>query len=231
MSETENPTTSDQASVVPLAEQATLKRSIQNKQFATADDKAEVAFKKISKTLGQIVGQVFMIKEKTGELPSGEVKTSLLAIGDFEAVNYATGEVITSTSWYGPGYFMETLQSFKEAGAQAIDVAVEIVLVPTGKSIPVAYEVRPLIARRPENKLNQLKLELQRAGRLRLPAPTPQTAGLLKGEVAEVPEDEVIMDDDETGGDETGAEHPGAGATEAADGKAPKKGAKTPETV
>jgi len=121
--------------------------------------------------VGQIVGEIFDVKEKLGTLPSGEVKSSLLAIGSFEAVVYETGEVMESTAAYLPGYYLDTVKSMLDRGANAIAFAVEILLVPTGKSIPLAYEVKNLIRRRPDNVINKLKAEMASANMLRLPPP------------------------------------------------------------
>ena len=178
---TDQAVTNEATSVAP--EEATLKRSIQMKMFASKEDHREVGFKNAPKVLGQLVGQIFDVKEKTGTLPNGETKMSLLAIGEFEGMNYATGEVFQSTSAYLPGYYLETVQSMLEKGnANAILFAIEIVLTPTGKNIPTAYEVRNLVRRRPDNPINLLKAEMAAAGRLRLPKPNNVQAAI-EGEV------------------------------------------------
>jgi hypothetical protein len=178
-------------------EQGNLKRSLQMKMFASpklkkevvsvvyADANDQVGRQKYPKGIagGQVVGNIWEIKEKVGQLPDGTSKMSLLAIGEFEAVSYETGEVFNSTAAYLPGYYLETVKSMMEkGGAEAIVCALEIVLVPTGKSVPFAYEVRNLITRRPDNPINRLKAEMQAAGRLRL-APPPAHVPLIEGEV------------------------------------------------
>lgn len=183
---------SQQASVAP--EQANLKRAIQMKMFTNDEQKRRVAYKNVQEPIGQIVGEIFSVKRQTREMKDGSTAEFVSAIGDFEAVVYETGEVFTSTSAYLPTYFLETVEEFQKLGAKAMDVALEIVLVPTGKSIPISYEVRPLIARQPQSGVNRMKAALQAAGRLheKLPPPAPLTA--LPGEVLEIahqePEDE-----------------------------------------
>lgn len=203
---------SQMASVAPGV--ATLKRSLQMKHFASADDRTKVAFlntkeetaKRIEAgeaevftlAVGQVLGQIFKVDEKVGQLPDGSEKTSLLAIGDFEALSYKTGEIFSASSAYLPAYFLETVRAIlaHPSNPGVVDFAVEIVLVPTFKSIPVAYEVKNLITRRPGNPINRLKAELAAANRLRLPPPPPETAEVLKGEVVAVerlpaPDDEA----------------------------------------
>ncbi len=171
-----------------------LKRSIQMKMFASAklkrdaqkvDDKTEKFVHPNGIPIGQVIGQIFEVKEKIGTLPDGTSKMSLVAIGDFEANCYETGEVFTSTAAYLPGYYLETVQSMFARGAPVIAFAIEIILVPTGKSIPLAYEVKNLIRRRPDDVLRQIKLELASANRLRLPPPEAVQAPI-EGEVLSV---------------------------------------------
>lgn len=181
------PTASQLASVAPT--EGTLKRSIQMKMFGSKEDrlKAQVAFEakdsptfqdaaKSSITVGAIVGVVYDVKEQQGTLPNGEVKMSLLSIGDFEATNYETGEIWNSTSCYLPDYIARTFKSALDKGGQACEFAYEVVIVPTGKGVPIAYEVRPLIQRQADNPINRMKLQLQKVGRLGK-LPPPQAAG------------------------------------------------------
>lgn len=184
---------SQQASVA--ADEGTLKRSIQMKMFASMADKkrVELAYldeqsptrgnvEKSSRTVGMIIGAVFDVVPKMGSLPSGESKESLLAVGDFEATNYSTGEVWTSASAYLPRYYLEVAKAAFGKGATRMELAVEIVLVPTGKEIGIAYEVRNIIRRPADSPINRLKLQLQAAGRLpkALPPPMPLTASELE---------------------------------------------------
>lgn len=211
-------TTSQQASVA--AEEGTLKRSIQMKMFGTKADKARVqlAFEDpksptyqdaaaSSLTTGQIIGQMFAVKERDGTLPDGSSKTSLLAVGEFEAVVYATGEVSNAMAAYLPAYYLEVAQAAFEKGAQSLELAVEIVLVPTGKSIAVAYEVRNLIRRAPESALNRIKRELAAAGRLRLPAPVAAPLDVIEaGDLTPAePEADDTVAEGEAGAEATGA--------------------------
>src|ERR1700749_4057781 len=146
--------------------EAVLKRSIQMKMFADKTLHAEMALAQSklptgqfvpSKSLGQIIGVIYAVKEKTGVLPNGDEKTSLLAIGDFEAMVYDTGEVMSSTSAYLPGYFAEAAQALLERTPDGLEFAIEVILSPTGKSIPTAYEVRPLLKRAVDSPINRIK--------------------------------------------------------------------------
>lgn len=130
--------------------------------------------------LGQIVGVIYSVDEKMGTLPDGSQKASLVATGDFEAVRYSDGKVITANTAYLPGYFAAAAQAMlnraKDA-ASGVDFFVEIKLVPTGKSIPTAYEVVPMIARSAESPLNRLKQAAIAAGvQSRLPPPVATAA-------------------------------------------------------
>jgi hypothetical protein len=158
-----------------------LKRAIQMKMFATDIQKARVALAYSEKkpraewdiAVGQLVGLITKVKEQTFEQKSGEINTALQALGEFEAVVFESGEVIESGVAYLPGYYLESVQALLEDPTiHSVEVAVEIHLVATGKSIPVAYEVANLVKRRPESPLNRMKAEIAAAGRLRLPPPT-----------------------------------------------------------
>lgn len=207
-----------------------MKRSIQMKMFASTTDHAEMALAQskmpagqftVSRTLGQIIGNIFDVKVKSGELPDGTTKESLLAVGEFEGVVYATGKVVSSTSAYLPAYYLEVVQSIlaKDPTASVL-CAVEIVLAPTGKSIPTAYEVRNLVRRRPDNPLNALKLEMAAAGRLRLPPPTERDPNqVIEGEVLAIAElaeagalEGELPADGEAEGEGSAAEDAGASA-------------------
>lgn len=183
--------TDPNVSVAP--DQGTMKRAIQMNFFAKKKDHDRVATKnsetfreteegrklfadnpsgKYTETLGQIVGQIFSVEERNGTLPDGTPKASLVAIGEFEAVIYATGEIMESYIAYLPDYFLRACKGALESGIKSVPFALEIVLTPTGKSIPTAYEVRNLIRKSPTSVLNQMKAELAAAGRLRLSPPT-----------------------------------------------------------
>lgn len=182
-------------SVAPT--EGNLKRAIQMKMFTTDAQKKRVAFMNEAEAIGQIVGEIITVKTRSLELKDGSVSILMQAIGDFEAMVYETGEVFTSGVANLPKYFLETIAELERLGlaAQAwkgMDVALEIVLVPTGANIPISYEVRPLIARRPDSAVNRMKLALQAANRLRLPAPAPAPA--LQGEVLAVTHVETVED-------------------------------------
>jgi hypothetical protein len=214
-------TTSAQASVA--ADEGSLKRSIQMKFFAGKNTvkRVSIASAKIKAgetpegtpdaviVGGQIIGQIFDVKEKLGTLPDGTEKVSLLAMGEFEATNYETGEVITSAAAYLPTYYLETVQSMlaKDASASLV-FAVEISIMATGKSIPYAYEVKNLVRRRPDNPLNALKAEMAKAGRLRLPPPPPHGSDVLEGEVLAIATTDYVTTDVEEAASDAAADPP-----------------------
>lgn len=162
-----------QAASVETAEtlEAKMKRSLQMKIFFTDVQKSEIALAKAKGEApekceiagGTIIGRIFEVKEKQSELPNGDLNTSLVAIGEFECVNYATGEVFEAPAAYLPGYYLEgakaALERFSGDGT-AIELAVEVLAVATGKAVPVAYEVRNLIPREADSPMNKLKARL-----------------------------------------------------------------------
>lgn len=169
--------TSEVASAAPLA---VLRRSIQMKMFLPEQKAGQptphiaVAASMQPLPLGQIVGIIYAVQEREGELPDGSKKTSLLAVGEFEGTNYDTGEVFESTGCYLPDYYLQTVKAAFEGNAKVerVTFAVEVSLHPTGKPIPTTYMLTNLVRRRADNPLNQLKLELADSGRLKgLPAP------------------------------------------------------------
>jgi len=191
------PKTSEIASVAPTA--ANLKRSINMKWFTEGHGavKEEIALAQAQnkpkaeqeKVLGQIVGVIGQVTENTFEGKDGTVQSVLVAQGEFEAINYATGESIESPAANLPRYYLEGVRAQLQQGAVVL-VAVEIVLVATGKSIPIAYEVRNLIQRKADSPINRIKAELKNAGRLRLSAPAevkPEASGELSGVQAPEP--------------------------------------------
>lgn len=176
----------------PLSKQASVdptgKRRLSMNMFASALDKAEVpaAYQKliaegkaeqvasVIRPLGQVVGVIYEVNPMTGKLPDGSQKEGLVAIGDFEAVIYRTGEIFETSTAYFPKYFLEHAKAtLDKTGVAALEFAIEILLVPTGKEIPVAYEVRNLRSRAAESPVNKLKAELAAKGILRLSPPVP----------------------------------------------------------
>ena len=153
-------------------EEGTLKRSIQMKMFNSKEITRKVIAENKSITLGQLICEIYEVKEKMGTLPDGTPKMSLIAYGEFEAINYETGEVFKSAAAYLPGYYLEVVKSMLAKNQSGtIVAAIEIVLSPTGKSIPTGYEVRNLARRHPGSPLDEMKRQLQKADRLKLPPP------------------------------------------------------------
>lgn len=175
-------TTEQVVQSAPGKDLAVEKRSIQMRMFKSKTNIKLCVDQQIIVPLGQIAGVIYDVVEKPGTLPNGEPKTSLLALGDFQAVNYETGEVTEAKAAYLPGYFAEALRAlFVRAGAKVIQCGIEVVAEPTGldektnlpKSIPFAYGVRNLMARRADDPLEQVKRAMQGRNMLRLPVPEP----------------------------------------------------------
>lgn len=176
-------TTSETASVAP---EAITKRGMRMSWFATKSDHLQVGLDfettkdaaKSMRTLGQLVGVIWAVEDRPfiGRDAEGndiEVR-SLVAVGDFEAVKYSDGEVATTPSFQLPKYYLEAAQAALAKGADknaGLEFAIEIVLTPTGKQVPTAYEVRNLIPREVDSPVNRLKQKLAEVGRLRLPPP------------------------------------------------------------
>lgn len=167
----------------PGANVAVERRSIQMRQFKTKTNIQTCVRDQVIVPLGQIAGVIYDVIEKPGTLPNGEPKTSLLALGDFQSVCYETGEVMEAKAAYLPGYFAEALHAImsKATNSSTVEIGIEIVAEPTGldektglpKSIPFAYGVKNLIARRAEDPLERLKRRMAKSGMLRLPTPAP----------------------------------------------------------
>lgn len=126
--------------------------------------------------IGQIIGRITGVETIHG-VYKGEPTTSLLAIGAFEAVKYFDGTVIEPLGWYGPGYFLKTLQNMLRGDQfpNGIAVALEMWMVASGKEIPYSYEVKDLGTRAANDPLEDIKRKLASSGRLRLPAPVTVT--------------------------------------------------------
>lgn len=173
------------AAPAPAAE-ATLKRGMRMSWFAGPTDHLEVGLEyaktkdaaKSMRPLGQLVGVIWSVEEREfkNTTPDGdtEIVKNLVAVGDFEAVKYSDGEVATTPSFTLPKYYLEAARAALEKNADrgtGLEFAIEIVLTPTGKQVPTAYEVRNLIPREVDSPINRLKAKVQATGRLRLPPP------------------------------------------------------------
>jgi hypothetical protein len=69
---------------------------------------------------------------------------SVLIVGKFEAINYETGEVKMAAGAYLPIYFRKMIVAQLGTGESA-NMAVEIGIELTGRTIPFAYCVSPLL--------------------------------------------------------------------------------------
>ncbi len=150
------------------------RKSIQMKHFRDTASLERCIKENVAIALGQVVGYAVAVKEKEGTLPNGEKNKSLLIIGEFEATNYKTGEIFSSTGIYLPRYFAETVEAALARAPSGIAFGIEVLVEPTGKSvvegIPYSYAVKRLVARSADNPLEAMKRDMARAGTLRLPA-------------------------------------------------------------
>jgi hypothetical protein len=180
MSATPTKTASVQNSVAP--EIAVERKSIQMKHFRDPQSITECVMKQQAIALGMVVGAAFAVKLRQGTLPDGTKNESYLTIGDFEATNYKTGEVFTSTGIYLPRYFAETIEAAVNASPGGVSFGIEIVVEPTGKQIgegiQYSYGVKRLMARKADSAVEQIKRELQARKLLRgLPPPAAKPDG------------------------------------------------------
>jgi hypothetical protein len=165
----------ERAAAAAEEEAAPDKRNIQMKMFMVKEVLGKLMAGPPGKwyRTGQIVGYATQIVTKTGTLKDGTQKDSLLAIGEFEAVNDYTGEVMKSGFAYLPGYYLEVLKAkLSVPGTLLVGIAVDVGITATANGgVPYAYEVMNRQARSLDNPIEVMKRELQKSGALRLPPP------------------------------------------------------------
>lgn len=177
------------------ADVAVQRRNISMKDFRSVAVNAQAVKDQVTVAAGQVVGVVYSVQAKQGTLPDGTVRTNLVAIGRFEGVVYESGEVISASQFYAPGYYMTTLQGMLEAGAKAnavgVTIAVEICCEPTGldpktgmaKNPAYAWVVKDLASMQMNDPLAAIKRSLQARDMLRLPPPVDGTAAMIGSDV------------------------------------------------
>jgi hypothetical protein len=98
--------------------------------------------------LGKIVGVCTETIEREGQLPNGTPSKMVVALGNFEMVNYHTGEVTRGTSAYFPAAYAYMLHQMlphdreaasKPGAIRTVGVDVELGVVATGKNIPYEW--------------------------------------------------------------------------------------------
>jgi hypothetical protein len=193
-----------------VAEQIAIDRkSIQMKFFRDHDSLNACVSQRKAIALGMIVGTVNAMKERPGQLPNGQPSISLQAMGEFEAVNYKTGERAESNTAYLPTYFAEVMQAAlakAPPGSPGINIALEIVCEPTGVDIgggksPFSYGVKRLHSRLAESPLERIKRDLQSRGMLRglnppaAPLPNPNADPLQLADDVDAETGEVMGTD------------------------------------
>jgi hypothetical protein len=168
------------AAAAPITE----KRAIRMAEFNSKE--AQAAATLGNKTsLGQIVGIAYSTMEKVSTLADGSGKSSTLLLGQFEAVNFKTGEVMQSGAAYLPQYFADQIKAQIDAAKGGVSFAIEIVLEPNPREnagIKFQYAVSNLLPPSPNDPLQELKRRAMGSGRLRLtataaPAATQQIEG------------------------------------------------------
>jgi hypothetical protein len=156
--------------------------------------------------LAQVVGQVLEVEEKKQPTNDGGIKKSLVAHGEFEAVNFETGETFRAASIYLPKYFAEIIERQLKASGSGVVFAAEIGVRYVGPeaSIPFSYEVSPLV-RDPHSPVEEMKRQLAKAGLLRLSAPAELPGTALPAPAtapAALPAPASVQGDDTDPGDE-----------------------------
>lgn len=178
---------SETAPAAPVTE----KRAIRMAEFNSKE--AQAAATLGNKTsLGQIVGIAYGSVEKTSTLADGTGKTSTLLQGQFEAVNFKTGEVVQSGAAYLPQYFADQIKARIEQTKGGVSFAIEIVLEPNPREnagIKFQYAISNLLPPAPNDPLQDLKRRAMSGGRLRMtvaPAlPAPAAPQEIEGESEE----------------------------------------------
>lgn len=145
---------------------------------------------------GQILGVVYAIKEREVVSPDGEASKSWQAVGDFEAVRTSDNTNIRAGTAYLPKYFAQELQAVLERNeGRAQPFAVNVLLEATGKSIPVAWAVEPIMERPENDPITQMKMKLAQAGKLELEPPTTMQLAAPKPEPVDTDAEEIVDDD------------------------------------
>ena len=173
------------------------KRAISMKDFRSNDLMRAIQKDETSEgKIGQIVGVAYGVEIKKGTLPDGTPKDSKLIIGDFEAVNEATGQVFTAGGVYLPEFYADEIAVMTSKVEGGITFAVEIWMEknPRGWNadgilvgIPYQYAIKNMLDREPHDPISMMKAKLAKAGRLGklpppaglalpAPAPAPETA-------------------------------------------------------
>lgn len=152
---------------------------------------------------GQILGVAYAVKEREIVSPDGEVTKSLQVIGDFEAVRTSDNTNIRAGTAYLPKYFAQELQAVLERNeGRPQPFAVDVLLEATGKSIPVAWAVEPIMERPENDPITQMKMKLAQVGKLELEAPAgyvlegPKREEPLDTEAEEIDDEDIPMNDD-----------------------------------
>lgn len=147
-------------------------RFLSMKDFADKASARKCEDEKVEVKMGQIIGHVTHVTKKDGILPDGTPKVSLAAHGEFEAINYRTGELLQSGCIYLPDYYAQELQhALDAADGGALLFGVELSIRPTGKAIPFSWNVTNVTGRARSNPLEGLKRLMASAGTLKVSPP------------------------------------------------------------
>lgn len=138
--------------------------------------------------LGQIIGSAYKAKEETQEDPDGgNARTSIRILGDFEAMNAFTGEIVESGNLFLPKYFAEQVGAALEANKGSVEFGINIWMEPNPKAdrggVIYRYAVENLLGRKAGSPLEMVKRAMAKAGTLALPAPAEERP-LLEGAFA-----------------------------------------------
>lgn len=91
--------------------------------------------------IGRIYGVAFEVGRKTGTLPDGSPSENIFVRGQFESLNYITGEVGEASTVYFPKAYAEKLEMvFKgDETIKVVEVDVDVGVEATGKTIPYEW--------------------------------------------------------------------------------------------
>lgn len=154
------------------------KKSVVMSWFASDKLKKEVAYRGVQAACGQVVGRIFQVESRQVKTTKDGVElnfTKKYAVGEFECTTYETGEFVETGIIYLPDYYLDSVKATLESmtGNGEVVIGMEIMLVPTGKNIPISYEIKHLRQRTMESPLERMKAEMAKAGLLRLPVYKP----------------------------------------------------------
>lgn len=129
--------------------------------------------------VGRVWGACFGVEVKMNKLPNGEMSSSVVMKGAFEAESYMTGELDSAVQVYLPAAYAERVKAAFDAvpDLKVVEIDCDIGLEATGKTIPYAWVVVAYREGKEMEVLTRIKNSRGRpANAIALQAPAPQLA-------------------------------------------------------